>query len=134
MKCELISIGSIPGIDLFARELGCKVGSLPSAYLGLPLGARHRSVVAWDRVEVRFRKRLGLWKCQYISKGRRTTLVRSALSNLPIYFMYIFQMPKTVKYMLDQLQRSFLWRGARLDKKPHLVNWATVCLEKESGG
>ena len=47
-------------------------------------------------MEERFKKRLGLWKCQYISKGGRTTLVRSILSSLPIYFLSIFQMPKTI--------------------------------------
>ncbi|RVW65636.1 Transposon TX1 uncharacterized 149 kDa protein [Vitis vinifera] len=50
-------------------ELGCKVGSLPSTYLGLPLGAPHKSVAVWDGVEERMRKRLALWKRQFISKG-----------------------------------------------------------------
>ena len=76
VKSELILIGSIPSIDMLARGLGCKVGNLPSTYLRLPLGARDMSVAAWDRVEEQFRKRLGLWKCQYISKGGRTSLVR----------------------------------------------------------
>ena len=28
----------------------------------------------------------------------------------------------------------FLWGGARLEKKPNLVRWATMCLDKERGG
>ena len=35
---------------------------------------------------------------------------------------------------LDQIQRSFLWEGGRLDKKPHLVRWEIVCKDKRSGG
>ena len=54
-----------------------KVGSLPSAYLGLPLGANYKSVTAWDGVEERFRKKLTMWKLQYISKGGRATLINS---------------------------------------------------------
>ena len=36
-KSELILIGSIPNMELLDDELGCKVGSLPSTYLGLLL-------------------------------------------------------------------------------------------------
>ena len=34
-------------MEALALELGCKVGSLPSVYLGLPLGAHHNLVAAW---------------------------------------------------------------------------------------
>ncbi|RVW63345.1 hypothetical protein CK203_058268 [Vitis vinifera] len=47
----------------------CKVGALPSVYLGLPLGANHKTTAMWDGVEVRMRRRLALWKRQYLSKG-----------------------------------------------------------------
>ncbi|KAL6319524.1 hypothetical protein AAG906_014200 [Vitis piasezkii] len=56
------------------------VGRLPTSYLGLSLGAHHKSVAIWDGVEVRFRKRLAMWKIQLISKGERITLIRSTLS------------------------------------------------------
>ena len=38
-KSELISLGRVENVDDLAGELGCKVGSLPSTYLGMPLGA-----------------------------------------------------------------------------------------------
>ena len=37
-KSELISIGKVPIMEDLVDILGCKVGSLPSKYLGLPLG------------------------------------------------------------------------------------------------
>ena len=70
-KREIISVGSIAEVESLALELGCKVGALPSSYLGLPLGAPHSSVAVWDGIEERFRKRLALWKRQYISKDGR---------------------------------------------------------------
>ena len=39
-KSELFPTGRVEGMELLAAELGCKVGRLPSTYLGLPLGAR----------------------------------------------------------------------------------------------
>ena len=47
-KSDLILVGRVENVDDLACELGCKVGSLPSTYLGMPLGAPFNSVVAWD--------------------------------------------------------------------------------------
>ncbi|RVX21642.1 hypothetical protein CK203_002122 [Vitis vinifera] len=41
-KSELIPIGEVEDIEEMAVELGCRVGSLPTVYLGLPLGATTR--------------------------------------------------------------------------------------------
>ena len=38
-KSELIPVGRVHDIEDLALELGCKVGGLPSCYLGLPFGA-----------------------------------------------------------------------------------------------
>ncbi|RVW26439.1 hypothetical protein CK203_086136 [Vitis vinifera] len=56
-KSELIPVGRVNDIVDLALELGCKVGGLPSSYLGLPLGAPFKSEAVWDSVEERFRKR-----------------------------------------------------------------------------
>ncbi|RVW76692.1 Transposon TX1 uncharacterized 149 kDa protein [Vitis vinifera] len=84
-KSELIPIGEVEEVEEMAVELGCKVGALPSVYLGLPLGAHHKAISMWDGVEERMRRRLVLWKRQYISKGGRITLIKSTLASIPIY-------------------------------------------------
>ncbi|RVW88908.1 hypothetical protein CK203_045051 [Vitis vinifera] len=108
-KSELIPMGRVTDIEDLALELGCKVGGLPSRYLGLPLGAPFKSEVVWDCVEERFRKRLAMWKRQYISKGGRLTLIWSTLSSLPVYFMSLFLLPRKVRMRLEKIQRDFLW-------------------------
>ncbi|RVW15499.1 putative inactive ATP-dependent zinc metalloprotease FTSHI 1, chloroplastic [Vitis vinifera] len=90
--------------------------------------------VVWDSVEERFRKRLAMWKRQYISKGGRLTLIRSTLSSLPVYFMSLFLLPRKVRMRLEKIQRDFLWGGGALDQRPHLVRWNLVCLERKKGG
>ena len=61
-------MGRVENLEELAEELGCILGILPTTYLGLlPLGAKHNSTTIWDGVEERFRKRLALWKRQYIS-------------------------------------------------------------------
>ena len=121
-------------LEDLAVELGYSRGNLPSTYLGLPLGMKCKSIQVWDGAEERFRKKLALWKRQYISKGGRLTLIKSTLSNLPIYTMSLYRMPTRVMLRLEKIQRDFLWGGGNLDKKIHLVNWGMVCKSKESGG
>ena len=132
-KSELIPVGCVENVEALAAELGCKVGSLPSSYLGLPLGAPFKSFAAWDGVEERFRKRLTMWKRQYISKGGRLTLIWSTLASLLIYFMFVLTLPRTVRLRLEQIQRDFLWGGGLL-RKPHFVRWMFVCLDKRKRG
>ncbi|RVW75414.1 putative ribonuclease H protein [Vitis vinifera] len=130
-KSEILPVGRVENLAL---EAGCKVGRLPSSYLGIPLGANHKSVAVWDGVEERFRKRLALWKRQFISKGGRITLIRSTLSSMPIYLMSLLRMPRVVSLRLEKIQKDFLWGGGALERKPHLVNWDTVCMDKRKGG
>ena len=135
-KSEIIPIGPVTNVLELALELGCKIGSLPMSYLGLPLGAKHKDLGVWDLIEERYRKRLAAWKTQYISKGGRITLIRSTLSNLPIYYLSLFRMPQKVCARLERIQRQFLWGGgwSDLEKKIPLVSWATVCSDKSKGG
>ena len=37
-KSEIIPVGSVVNMEVLANEIGCKIGALPSSYLGLPLG------------------------------------------------------------------------------------------------
>ena len=42
-KSEIIPVGEVVEMEVLAVELSCRVGSLPSQYLGLPLGAPNRA-------------------------------------------------------------------------------------------
>ena len=102
-KSSLLPVGRVENEENLANELGCKIGSLPVEYLGLPLGAKRKASSVWDGVEERFRKRLANWKRQYISKGGRLTLIRSSLSNLPNYVMSLFRLPRKVNIKLEKI-------------------------------
>ena len=133
-KSELILVGRMENVEELALEFDCKFSTLLSSYLGLPLGAHFKEVAVWDGVEERLRKRLLIWKRQYISKGSRLTLIRSTLSSMPIYHMFLFYMPRSVSLRLEQIQRNFLWGGGALERKPYLVDWSIVCSAKQKGG
>ena len=110
-KSEVIPVGEVQRIEELAVELGCRVGKLPSIYLGLPLGVPNKATYGWDGIEERTRRRLALWKSQYISKGGRITLIKSTMGSMPVYQMSLFRMPMSVARRLEKLQREFLWGG-----------------------
>lgn len=57
-KSELFQVGEILNLESLAWILGCKIGSLPTSYLGLPLGAQFKSKAMWDPVIKRISLRL----------------------------------------------------------------------------
>ena len=128
-KSEAIPIGRVDSLEIIVSVLECRIGKLPSSYLGLPLGAPFKSSRVWDVVEERFRKCLSLWKRQYLSNGRRLTFIKSTLSSLPIYLMSLFVIPRKVCTRLEKIQRDFLWGGGAIEKNTHLVNWSAVCAD-----
>ncbi|RVW16129.1 putative ribonuclease H protein [Vitis vinifera] len=132
-KSEIIPVGEVDEILEMAVELGCKVGQLPSTYLGLPW-APNKAGYVWDGVEERMRWKLALWKRQYLSKGGRITLIKSTLASMPLYQLSLFRMPKVVVRRFEKLQRDFLWGGGSTERKAHLVSWEKVCVSKEKGG
>ena len=94
-----------------------KIGVLPSTYLDLSLGMRRNSLQVCDGVEERFRKKLALWKRQYISKGGRLTLIKSNLISFLTYTMSLFWIPKGVKSRLEKnLARLFVGWGQSREK------------------
>ena len=57
-KSELIPMGEVSNIEDLTRVVGCKVGSLPSTYLDLHLGASFKSLQMWDAMDERFQNGL----------------------------------------------------------------------------
>ena len=130
LKSEMVPIGEVPNIHFLAEILGCQIGSLPMTYLGMPLGASHKSPNVWNPILERIERKLAGWKKLYLSKGGRLTLLKSTLSSLPTYYLSLFTIPTHVANKIERLQRDFLWG----DSKTHLVGWNKACAPLENGG
>ncbi|GMI94627.1 hypothetical protein HRI_003132000 [Hibiscus trionum] len=63
----------------------------------------------------------------------RITLVKSVLSNLPVYYLSIFRAPVSVANSLNRLFAKFIW-GHNKAKAIHWIKWDTLCLPRDLGG
>ena len=50
-KSELVVVGAVHNFELVVAVLGCKQGSLPMKYLGLPLGAKFKDKTIWNLID-----------------------------------------------------------------------------------
>jgi hypothetical protein len=64
-KSEIVPIGEVEDVGRLANLLGCRVGSLPMTYLGLPLGASYKFTSIWNGVIEKMERRLAGWKRMY---------------------------------------------------------------------
>ncbi|WVZ62664.1 hypothetical protein U9M48_012381 [Paspalum notatum var. saurae] len=71
-KSEIVGFGQAKEFENIYSELfGCRVGSLPFRYLGLPMHYKKLKNSDWRHVEERFEKRLSGWKGKLLSVGGR---------------------------------------------------------------
>jgi hypothetical protein len=97
--------------DYTAQTLRCKQGHLPFKYLGLPIGANSCRSLMWNPIIHNISSRLAPWKGKLLLIGGRLCLIKSVLSNLPIYFLSLFPMPVAVATEIEKKFRCFLWSG-----------------------
>ena len=90
VKSEMVPIEEVNNVHVLAEILGCRVGAFPITYLGMLLGASHKSPSIWNPILEKVNRKLAGWKKLYLSKGGRLTLLKSTLSNLPTYIFYLF--------------------------------------------
>jgi hypothetical protein len=106
-KSELFCFGDAKGsVREFVHVFGCKEGSLPFKYLGIPMNTHRISKKDWSTVEERFQKKLSSWKGKLLSAGGRLVLINSVLSILPMFMMSFFRIPKGVLKRFDHCEIS----------------------------
>ena len=87
-----------------------------------------------ELVEERLQLRLNSWKGKLLSLGGRLVLINSVLTNMVLYMISFFQLPKGVLKRLDYFRSRFFWQGDSEKKKYRLARWDVVCRPKDQGG
>ena len=50
LKSETVLIGEVNNVHALVEILGYRIGTLPMSYLGMPLGASHKSSTIWNPI------------------------------------------------------------------------------------
>lgn len=117
-----------------AATMGCKVGSMPFTYLGLPLGTTKPTVDEFMPILTRIERRLmGLNKL--LSYSGRLLMVNSVLSSLPTFYMCTLKLPASIIDQIDKYRKHELWDNGYINRKGTcLVVWKKACRPKDQGG
>jgi hypothetical protein len=73
-------------------------------------------------------------KSKLPSYGGRLTLINSVLSNLSVYMLFFFEIPKEVLKRLNFLRSRFFWQGDGHKRKYRLLKWSIICRPRYQGG
>lgn len=119
--------------DRLASILGCKLGTMPFTYLGLPMGTTRPTFQELMPLVHGIERRLSATSC-FLNQGSRLQLLQSVLTSMPIYFLCTLAIPPGIIKLIERIQRQCLWRGSSDNSRQSLAAWNLVCLPKNKGG
>ena len=78
-KSSLFQVLEVPQVQSLANILGCRIEKLPTTYLGMPLGYKHKALEIWDGILEKIERKLAKWKAKHLPMGGRLILINSVL-------------------------------------------------------
>ena len=57
-KSEIVPIREVNNMQALAELLGCRIRALPMTFLGMPLGASHKSPSIWNPILEKIERKL----------------------------------------------------------------------------
>jgi hypothetical protein len=112
---------------------GRTVDTMPSTYLGLPMGTTKSKIEDMPPIMVKIERLNGC--SSLISYSSRLQLVNSVLTPITTYTMCTLKVHKGVIDATDRARKQCLWRGNSLERKGgNLAAWDIVQKPKDKGG
>jgi hypothetical protein len=84
-------------------------------------------------IEEQIEKKLS-WKGKYLSMGGRLVFINSVLSNLLMFMLSFYEIPKGMLEKIDYFYQGFVWQNDSQKKKYTLTKWSIICQPKNQGG
>lgn len=126
---------SLEAVAALKNVLGCKLGSFPQTYLGLPLSHEKLCLTAFTPLISKVDRSLSGWQASLLNPMGRAVLVNAVLDSQLVYMMSVMLIPQGVLDAMDRQRRAFFWSG---DDSVHgsqcLVVWENTFQPKEQGG
>ncbi|XP_059654960.1 uncharacterized protein LOC132301748 [Cornus florida] len=105
---ELYFTSSVRRRSVVVRALGCKVGSLPFNYLGLPISGkmlrRQDCTSLIDKVIVTTTR----WNGMHLSMAGKVELSRTVILPVVLYWTSVYSLPAVVINLIEKRMRNFI--------------------------
>jgi len=76
----------------------------------------HKRQTFWVGVVDKLKSRLSRWKGKFLSMAGRICLIKSVLSSIPLFYLYLFKMLSLVANEIVRIQRIFFMGLGFLEK------------------
>ena len=84
---------------------------------------------------IKIQNKLSSWRAKTLSRAGRLTLIKSVLNSLPLYYMSMFKMSKSIAMTIVKLQRRFFWGDSLRQKmSTPTIKWSSIELSKDLCG
>nr|XP_048331296.1 uncharacterized protein LOC125422892 [Ziziphus jujuba var. spinosa] len=104
-------------------------------YLGNPLFLGKNKSRDFEELKNHLEAKLQDWKAKLLSQAGKLVLVKSVVTEMPIYTMSAHKLPLKWCRHIDSLASRFLWKGDVSKKLSFIpVSWSNVCRPKSVGG
>lgn len=113
-----------------AQFMGCKAGSFPFLYLGLPLSQKKIPKKAYYPIIDKIKRRLAGWKTNKPIIHCGLYCSHKLCTHGHAHLLYVGLSVKKI----EKIRRNSLWQGSSTSHKIPLASWAIVCQPKENGG
>ncbi|WOL07572.1 hypothetical protein Cni_G16316 [Canna indica] len=113
--------------------LGMKEGKYPMQYLGTYRTPRRMKNNCENKIMEKIAKRMDLWASNMISQARKTTLLNSVISSMPVYSMMATSLKEKTVENIAKKERNF-FGGNKNSKGANLIKWDIVTAPKGMGG
>ncbi|GJX26136.1 RNA-directed DNA polymerase, eukaryota [Tanacetum coccineum] len=116
----------VENIDLAANIVGCSTCSPSFNYLRIKVGSSMSILYSWKEITAKISSRLSKWKLKTLSIGGRYTLLKSVLTDIPIYYMSLFKVPAGILKEMESTRRNFLNGVERSKKKLFITQGSSL--------
>ncbi|KAG8367282.1 hypothetical protein BUALT_Bualt16G0056200 [Buddleja alternifolia] len=120
--------------NLVCMQLGFRECNHKIKHLGLPFCKPATRSSDFNELIDRVDKKLAGWKAKCLAHAGRNVLVKSVAQSIPIYFMSLYYIPRSVCDSLDKKMRNFWWGDRDENRHIYLRSWDFICSPKEFGG
>lgn len=135
-KSSIIFGASIdePTKDTIKNSLGIEKEGGEGSYLGLPECFKGSKIALLNFIKEKLEGRLQGWYSKTLSLGAKGVLIKSVALALPIYAMFVFQLPKKLCARITSAIVEFWWSSGDKKRKISWVAREKLCKPKEVGG